>query len=146
MTTIVFCNKTKQIAVDSRTTSGGIVATDSAIKYKKVGEIVYFFAGYAGEKDLFIDQFEPLKDANKNLDVIALRVEKQEVYLMTCGNGVFRECRLDHNEGIGSGCDFALAALDSGKSAKETVEYASTKNIYTGGEVHVYDVNKMEFL
>lgn len=144
MTTIVFDHKNGQIAIDSRTTCSGVISTDSAIKYKKVGDIVYFCAGKVGEYDLFIKEFNVLGDANKNLDVLALRIENKKVYLMTHGGDVFRECELEHNEGIGSGCDFALSALDFGKTAKEAVEYAKTKDIYTGGKVTVFNLDGEE--
>ena len=36
---------------------------------------------------------------------------------------------------IGSGCEFALAACDLGKTAVEAVEYASTRDVFTGGGV-----------
>lgn len=39
----------------------------------------------------------------------------------------------------GSGWKWAQAALDHGKSAKEAVEYAATKCLYTGGEIDVID-------
>jgi hypothetical protein len=39
-----------------------------------------------------------------------------------------------------------LAALDFGKTAKEAVEYAMTRDVYSGGKVHVYDIDKGEFI
>lgn len=41
---------------------------------------------------------------------------------------------------MGSGYQFAIAALDLGKTAKEAVNYAKTRDIYTGGRVRVFDV------
>lgn len=53
---------------------------------------------------------------------------------------------MDHNQAVGSGGNWALSSLDHGKSAKEAVEYAITKDIYSGGKVHVYDIEKGEFI
>lgn len=38
---------------------------------------------------------------------------------------------------IGSGTRFALAAMDFGRTAEEAVQYASLRDIYTGGEITV---------
>jgi len=59
---------------------------------------------------------------------------------------IYAECIVDHNYAQGSGDQWALAALDFGDSAREAVEYAMTKDVYSGGKVHVYDIEKAEFL
>lgn len=41
---------------------------------------------------------------------------------------------------FGSGADFAIAAMDLGKSSSEAVKYASTRDIYTGGEIESFDI------
>lgn len=41
---------------------------------------------------------------------------------------------------IGSGRDFALAAMRLGKSAREAVEIAAEFDIYTGGNIDVVDI------
>ena len=47
---------------------------------------------------------------------------------------------------IGSGAEFAMSAMDFGMTAKEAVEYTMTRDIYTGGEVTVFDTVKMQFV
>lgn len=47
---------------------------------------------------------------------------------------------------MGSGRDFALAAMDHGKTPAESIEYAKTRDVYTGGEVHTHDIEKGEWL
>ena len=44
------------------------------------------------------------------------------------------------NESFGSGSSFALSAMDFGKSAKDSVKYAMTRDIYTGGKIKVIKV------
>jgi ATP-dependent protease HslVU (ClpYQ) peptidase subunit len=41
---------------------------------------------------------------------------------------------------IGSGCRFAIAAMDMGKSPAEAVAYAVTRDIFTGGEITVLTI------
>jgi hypothetical protein len=42
---------------------------------------------------------------------------------------------------IGSGRDFAMAAMHCGRSAREAVEIASLYDVFTGGEVMAFDAN-----
>ena len=41
---------------------------------------------------------------------------------------------------IGTGMDLAIAYMDAGHTAKEAVQYATTKDIFSGGEVLSYQV------
>ena len=146
MTTIVYDHKNKQIAVDSRTTSGGTVMNDSSIKYKEKDGLMWFFCGKVGESDAFIGSFKELTPSLEFIDVTAFFVDDKNVYLATADNGVYRSCLVDFNNSLGSGCEFALSAVDLGKTAKGAVEYAMTRDIYTGGKVHVYDIEKGKFI
>mgnify|MGYP003656527582 CR=1 FL=1 len=152
MTTIVYDYKSQQIACDSRSTIGNTIIDNNAIKYKNVDEKLWFCAGSKGDAETFIGHYQPLTKANHFLDV-------DTVFLITSGNcsgsvymaikdeeHVYKECILDHNYATGSGEQWALAALDYGATAKEAVEYAMTKDIYSGGKVHVYDIKQAKFI
>ena len=152
MTTIVYDHKNKQIACDSRSTIGGTIIDSEAIKYKLVGDKLWFMSGRQGDADTFIQHYNPLQSANENMDVSGIFV----ILEGDCAGGVYMaikdeyniyaECIVDHNYAQGSGDQWALAALDFGDSAREAVEYAMTKDVYSGGKVHVYDIEKAEFL
>ena len=102
MTAIVYCNKTKQIAVDSRSTTGnGEILSDSSDKVLLVRDEVWFISGFWFEADII-------------------------------------------TWGVGSGGTFAYCALDFGKTAKEAVEYAATKDTNTGGKVRVFNLDGEE--
>lgn len=152
MTTIVYDHKNKQIACDSLLTMDGIVIDSEAIKYKTKDGKLWFIAGSPGDADTFIQHYEPLTGANKNLNVDTIFVIKEGeckdgVYMAIHDEGnIYKECVLDYNYATGSGFKWALAALDHGKTAKQAIEYAITKCIYTGGKVHVYDIEKAKFL
>lgn len=47
---------------------------------------------------------------------------------------------IDTVDAFGSGADLAIAAMDLGVSSSEAVEYAATRDIYTGGEVESFDI------
>ena len=152
MTTIVYDHKNKQIACDSRSTIGGTIIDSQAVKYKKAGDKLWFMSGRSGDVDTFINHYKPLHPANENMDVSGVFV----IVEGDCVGGVYMaikdrddtyaECIVDHNYAQGSGDQWALSALDFGCTAKEAVEYAITKDCYSGGKVHVYDIEKGDFI
>ncbi len=146
MTTIVYDHKNKQIACDSRTTNGYMITNDKAVKWLDKDSIKWFLSGRRGENLTFVTNFKELDAANEALDNFGFFIDDKVVYLANISEGYFRSCDMVCNKGIGSGGDFAMAALDFGKTAKEAVEYAITKDYCSGGKVHVYDIEKGKFL
>lgn len=152
MTTIVYDHKNQQIACDSRMTIGSMIIDDKSVKYKDTGSKIWFICGSPGDADTFIHHYDPLSDANPNLNVDTIFLIKDG----ECAGGVYRaikneldvykECIIDHDYATGSGEQWAIAALDHGKTAKEAVKYAITRDCYSGGKVHVYDIKKGEFV
>jgi len=147
MTTIVYDHKNKQIAVDSRVSRDGVICTDEGVKFLHDDSGVWFFCGKNCDKALLVEYFEG-KDLELLPEAWAIYAKNNgEVYLRSVNDGrVPEESLTEFSEAIGSGEPFALAALDHGKSAKEAVEYAMTRDTGTGGKVHVFDVGAMEFL
>lgn len=147
MTTIVYDHTNKQIACDSRETAGGCLVTDSSKKYYWRGDVIWFMCGTKGDADIFIDNFEHNKEAPANVGCSGVFIEDGEAYKAFINDdGVYKKDHLPSNEGFGSGGWPALAAVDLGKSAKEAVEFAMIRDIYSGGKVNVYDINKGEFI
>lgn len=147
MTTIVYDHKNKQIACDSRMTSGNLIVTDEGVKHVKKENSIYFIAGRIGEGLTFATHFKEMEKANDNLDNDCIFVDNKCAYLGVIDNEkVFRSSDLYYNMSVGSGGDYAICALDFGATAKEAIEYAATKDVYTGGKVHVYDIEKCEFI
>lgn len=151
MTTIVYDHKSQKIAVDSRATSGGIIVDDESQKCRitESGEI-WFTCGAICDEDLLIECFNE-GDKKLNISVIpdanAFTVRDGRVLM----RGVTQDGEawtqvLTSNRCLGSGSSFALAALDFGRDAKGAVEYAITRDCYSGGKVHVYDIKTGKFL
>lgn len=57
-----------------------------------------------------------------------------EIFLNANGEG-FTRLNGAKQFAIGSGRDFAIASMDYGNTAKAAVEYAASRDLYTGGEV-----------
>ena len=151
MTTIVYDHKARQIAVDSRATSSGIIVDDESKKWQLTdsGEL-WFTCGAICDEGLLIDCF---KDGDKKIDVPI--IPDANAFVVRDGSVLMRGVtpegeawtqELTSNRCLGSGSSFALAALDFGKSAKDAVKYAATRDIYTGGKVHVYDIALGKFV
>lgn len=140
MTTIAYNHKDKQVAIDSRYTRGDLIDTDKGDKIRKNKKGIYLLAGHQGD-------FEDLMSLNKN-DKVEIRPECGGVLISngkaysvdTDNEGFFIMAELTENLTVGSGSSFALAAMDFGMSAKDAVNYAKTRDIYTGGRVRVIDV------
>lgn len=140
MTTIAYHHNDKQVAVDSRIVGGGIINSDSFDKTIKNELGLWFFCGSASDiVDLQVlkhnDEINPIPDCT------AFLITSGKCYLVGVNShGFCQYLELTYNDTNGSGADLALASMDHGKSAKEAVEYAITRDIYSGGKVRVFDV------
>ncbi len=140
MTTIAYHHERKEIAYDGRTTRGGVIMSDASEKMIESGGVKFFLCGATCDYDMLISMYfgekpELVPEAS------AFAVDSGNVYMIGCGdNGVFWKCRQDCNDAIGSGWEFALAAMDFGKCAKSAVEYAATRDSSTGGNITVVRV------
>ncbi len=146
MTTIVYDHKNKQIACDSRESANGFLHKDTAEKFYYRGDTVWFICGSKGDADLFIDDFEHNKESLDNLSCSGFYVKDGVAYVASCEDGIYKTSVMDYTDGVGSGGWLALSAVDLGRTAKEAVEYAMTRDLFSGGKVHVYDIGKEEFL
>ena len=147
MTTIVYCHKTKLIAVDSRVTeSGGFISSDKKDKTTKNDLGLWFTSGKVSDH---VDLVK-LKH-NQSVDIVpscgAFLIKDKSIFLVeVSSSGMCTYEKLTCNDGMGTGGKLALAALDFGKTAKEAVEYAATKDCYTGGKVRVFNLDGEEVL
>jgi hypothetical protein len=140
MTTLAYDHTKKQIAIDSRITSNGTIRTDSYNKIIRNEIGVWFFTGKCCDEELL----STLKHDDRvevAPDVTALLIHDKKVYLVLVNEEGYCEWfEVNHDCAYGSGQDFALAALDFGKSAEDAVKYAMTRDIYTGGDIQVANV------
>lgn len=146
MTTIAYHHKDKQVAVDSRIVCGSITRSDSFDKTVKNEFGLWIYCGSAADiKDLcnlkHNDKVDPLPDCS------AFLISEGKCYgVIVNSDGYCEHFELTFNEAKGSGTELALAAMDHGKSAKDAVKYAITRDIYSGGKVRVFDIEANKFL
>lgn len=146
MTTIAYDGR--YIACDSRESMGHIILSDKVEKFVATPEAVYFGAGVPCDIERLIEVSEQVTH-DYFLEAVILVAEKDGVFTVSQSEdgGVYKNSasHLD-SYAIGSGAEFAMSAIDFGMNAKEAVEYAMTRDIYTGGEVTVFDTVLFEFV
>lgn len=148
MTTIV--TDSKQIAFDSMGVRGKTIVNTPSMKMREKDEHYFFLSGACTFMDLFIECFFSKEEAKEwdNVSAFILKPDKTIWVASFDGEGFVFEDYIMEGEiyAIGSGEEFAISALDLGKTPKEAVEYAMTRDIYTGGDVNVFDIETMELL
>lgn len=140
MTTIAYHHGDGQIAVDSRMTHHGLAKSDQFDKTIKNKKGLWIFAGNASDMGLLsgLNHFDETKIIP---ECSAFLISGGKVYDVHVNEHKICEYfELTHSDTKGSGSDLALAAMDFGKSAREAVKYAATRDIYTGGRIRVYNV------
>jgi len=145
MTTLAYKHKDNQIAIDSRITSNGTIRTDEYDKTITNDIGTWFFTGSCCDQ-LDLSKLRHNDHVDVIPDVTALLVHEGDVYLVLVNSGGYCEWfKIDHDCAYGSGGDFALASMDHGKTALEAVEYACTRDIYSGGELRVFNTVEGKF-
>lgn len=140
MTTIVYDYKNNRIAVDSRCTRDNVITSDVFDKtIRKDGEI-WIITGALSDYET-ISNLKHNDKVEVRPECSALLIKDKKVFSVIVANdGYCSHYELKNNYSMGTGEDFALAALDFGLCAEEAIEYVKTKDVYTGGKVHVFNV------
>lgn len=138
MTTIAYHHESKIIAVDSYTTSDARITNQNAEKWLRIGGDLIVLCGAISDIKHFVEAYRHGKCEAEDVDVTALVVRNGELNRGGVHRGNYWEEPINHNDALGSGSAFALAALDFKMTAKEAVQYASTRCIFTGGTVHAF--------
>lgn len=137
MTTMAYHHGDKQIAIDSRTTSGSLINTDKATKLYKINKCILFLCGSLSDIEIFISEYPDIKT---KVDCGGFLIENKIAYGINETDGKLNKYTLTYNDTDGSGYAYAIAAMDFGKSAKDAIKYAMTRDTHTGGKVRVFNV------
>jgi len=144
MTTVVYDHNNGLIAVDSLATAGSIIKSSTYDKTIRNELGLWIFSGHVSD----VESMTKLNHHDKSdvyLDCASFLIVKESVFVVSMGKDCYCiHSKITFNEGLGSGQEFAQAALDFGKTAREAVEYAITKDIYTGGKVRVFNLKGVE--
>lgn len=142
MTTIAYHLKDNQIAIDSRRTGDTGIIIDNDKKFFTHTDGNFWFAcGRVIDIDKLVEAHDG-KEFPEDLlvEANAFVVKNGKVYRVGVEEGRYWEELVYFNLAMGSGYQWAMAAMDFDRSAKGAVEYAKTRDYYTGGQVHVFSV------
>jgi len=147
MTTIVFHKSKNQIAVDSRVTAGDLIVTDECKKEIFRQGDIWFPMGSVADSKIMIDIFYSDSEPSRDIDGTgALMVNNGTATIVGVEYGKIWHHPVGTDRCLGSGGEFAIAALDHGKTAKQAAEYACTRDMYSGGKIRVYDIATAKFI
>ena len=146
MTTIIYDYDKNQIACDSRINADGVVLTDHGVKWKKHADgSVWFFTGNPAD-DEGLMKLSHNDKPEVEPSCRAIYAKNGFAHLVTFDGPYCAHTRLDYSHAIGSGWKFALSALGFGCNAEKACAFASEKDCYTGGRIHVFDLNANGFV
>lgn len=132
----------KSMAADGQTTRDDhiICVSTKKIRRLKSGKIVGC-CGASGDEQLFIDWLEGEEKKPKlqgGFGAIVLDPKAgPRAYFFDCTSD-----KIEGNYAIGSGAQFALAAMDCGRSPAEAVKIASARCVFTGGKITTLHLEK----
>jgi ATP-dependent protease HslVU (ClpYQ) peptidase subunit len=127
------------MAADSRVSGGSDLVTDREVKIRRINDCLVGTSGMTADGLLFAEWFNDHDLANRpSLD------DDFQAIVLSC-RGLFRyfhDCVPIRSaavtyHAIGSGWNWALAAMDFGAAPAEAVRYAIRRDIASGGAVRV---------
>lgn len=143
MTTIAY--KDGIIAYDSRFTCGDVVEDDDADKKVERDGKIFFMSGDCSDADFLIDSYIKGVAVKEKVNARCLVVDSGELYSAAISEqDGFWKCieRPGNPIAIGSGKQFALAFMDTGMTAEEAVRATCKRDIYTGGTIRTFTIDR----
>ena len=137
MTTIAYNHKDKEIAVDSRKTKGNFIADDYHNKIRKTRDATFILAGNEHEIDSVVEAWPEMIRAESCYGFVVVDGVVKWISSSGLESGIMASNACEHNETAGSGSDYAIAAMDMGASAKQAVEMAIKRDVFSGGNIQV---------
>ena len=141
MTTIAYNHKERKIAVDSRQSAGTFIYSDSAVKMESNEHGVWFVSGSVVDIKFIVESIgQPNQGRFPKIENVSAFSgmfcdTSGDVFEFYSGEDNLMVLEVSDSTANGSGCDYAIAAMDFGKDCKGAVEYAMTRDNATGGKV-----------
>lgn len=141
MTTIAY--KDGVVAFDSRVTRGSLIDDDDCDKCITVNGVHFILAGAESVFPKIIEGYFGVEVSAYNGEATGFVVDGGNLWLVGIeSEGGFWKNSVDLSKAlsVGSGRDHATTAMDCGKTAREAVQFAIKRDVYTGGAVRVRNV------
>lgn len=131
------------LAGDGRVTSSSLILTDKHTKIHDAGDQLVGMAGDYAKSEEWLEAYldgdllEPLEEEEGgDTGFVVLLVEKDGGSVAVSYNGG-PLLQVGAPFAVGSGADFAVGAMSSGKTAKQAVKLAMKYDAATGGKITV---------
>ena len=152
MTTIIYNADNNEIGIDKRITENNRIATDNAKKWVVADDgAIWFYSGCPIDTPKAMAIFDDIKTPQRiksgkdSISFGAIVAHNKKVYLCYSTSDEYCVEPASFSEGFGSGGLSALCAIKLGKTTIESIEFAKTVDCHTGGDVVIFNVNKMTF-
>lgn len=145
ITTITFCLRRMQVATDSRATDEGVIISDDSIKHYERQGVEFWICGTVSDEEAVMRGFlSRRRKVSKAVgDASAFAWDGVTLYQIDAEPGTLHWYEvLDTRGAIGSGRDYALAALDAGATPRQAVIAAKKRDTCTGGKVVAYKLRR----
>lgn len=141
MTTIAY--KDGVIAYDSRVTDGDTIISNSREKKIKVNGVLFIFSGIFGDIEQMVHLYFS-KEYVKPLGCNAIVYDSDGLKLIGTDEEQYFENTIPFNEysALGSGSPYAYGAMDAGATAKQAVQIAAQRDVYTGGKIRTVKIRE----
>lgn len=142
MTTIAY--KDGVIAYDGRQTRNDRIVSDTAQKCQVVDGVSFFLSGaVCDEKALIAAYFGTTSPVPVECSGYAVDGGKLMIIGHDDTTGIWKQDLDPANpDAMGSGAQYALAAMDMGASAEDAVRAAMKRDIYTGGTIRTLIIDE----
>jgi len=146
MTTIAYDGR--YLVAEGRETMSSTIVRDDTDKFYKIGSDVFVLCGRTSDCVKFSNEFKEGLQVNYT-DAGGFYFDGTEVSLVfvcTDTNKIMKSRLTTKYWADGSGRDWAIAALDFGRSAVEAVKYATTRDSHSGGLIRCFDTRTGKFI
>ena len=124
------------VAADGRESDGGIIASDNRKKIIKSKDLIFGYCGSVPDGEHLIDIVVNGSDILKNdLNANLITIQDGQILMHGVSGGCLNSWEPATPYAMGSGEQFAIAAMDMGMNAKDAVKYAMTRDLGTGGKI-----------
>lgn len=135
MTTIVY--KDGVLAYDGRQAKSDTIMSDNVDKCILNKGCYFFLTGPICDFEAFIAAYHG-EAITTNIEAFGFVYDGSQLWKSgVSGNELWKQ-RVTYPDAIGSGYLHALTAMDMGATAKEAVEWAAKRDVYTGGVIREF--------
>jgi ATP-dependent protease HslVU (ClpYQ) peptidase subunit len=142
MTTIVYSKEENVIVCDGRCLKGHSIMSDKSVKVYHKDGVTFVGAGSIADIRMLVETYPYGFEGMTDLEACVFATYEGRVFECCIIEGDYNIVELDCSSTLGSGGQFALAALDFGFTAKQAIKYAMTRDCATGGKIQTVKVGK----